>query len=167
MEIEKVQETPEVQNVEESEIPQTPAVKVQKRVVKKLVKKERKEVLVKDESAEGLEEKKAVQETVILKKPRTEGQIASFKKALEVKKLNAIKRKQEMDIIADQQKKELEKKILKKALSIKKKEVRSRLALESISDDDEPVDSVLAKARKIASKAPKPVIPPVPQWTFA
>ena len=100
------------------------------------------------------------------KKERTPGQIASFLKAQETRKANAAKRKEEMKLIAEHQQKELEKKILKKALSIKKREVRSRIALESIPDDDEPSDSVLAKVKAIQSKIPKPVIPPPPQYTF-
>jgi len=170
----QLQEPPSDQEIEEPEIPQTPAVKLPKRIVKKLVKKERKETIQIPDSVEDLEEKSILQEkekpkndVSTEKKARSPAQIASFLKAQEVRKLNAVKRKEEMNILADQQKKELEKKILKKALAIKKREVRSRLVLDTIADDDEPVESVLEKARKIASKTPRPVIPPVPQWTFA
>jgi len=174
MEIEKLQELPDAQKIEEPEIPQNPPVKSHKKMKKILVKKERKEAIQIPDSVEDLEEKSIVQENAKPKnegskekKPRTAGQIASFLKAQEVRKANSIKRKEEMNILADQQKKELEKKILKKALAIKKREVRSRLVLDTIEDDDEPVESVLEKVKKIASKTPKPVAPPPPQWTFA
>jgi hypothetical protein len=166
MESENPQEIQEPQNVEIPEIPKPPVVKFQKKRVVKLVKKEHKETLEKPEPQEHLEESDKSIEITKPKKPRTEGQIASFKKALEAKKANAAKRKEEMKLIADQQQKELEKKILKKALSIKKREIRSKIALESIPDDDEPVDSVLAKVKAIQSKTPKPVVPPPPQYIF-
>lgn len=174
MEIEKLQELPEPQKIEEAEIPQNAPVKSHKKMKKILVKKERKEAIQIPNPAEDLEEKEILQEIAkpkndgkTEKKPRTVGQIASFLKAQEVRKANAIKRKEEMNILADQQKKELEKKILKKALAIKKREVRSRLVLDTIEDDEEPVESVLEKARKIASKTPRPVAPVTPQWVFA
>jgi hypothetical protein len=169
MDIENSQEVQEPQNIEAPKISDVSFVKPPKKKVVKLVKKKPVEAIEKPESEVNLEESGKYINLLNEpkpKKPRTEGQIASFLKAQETRKANAAKRKEEMKLIAEHQQKELEKKILKKALSIKKREVRSRIALESIPDDDEPSDSVLAKVKAIQSKIPKPVVPPPPQYTF-
>jgi hypothetical protein len=61
---------------------------------------------------------------------------------------------------------ELEKKILKKASSIKKKQIKQQIALDDISSDDESDTEVKKKLtqfkRSVVEKVMKSVVPPVP-----
>ena len=61
------------------------------------------------------------------KRPRTQKQIEAFEKARQKMKENAQKRKEDKQIDNEIRKKELEQKVLKKALSIKKKEIKKKL----------------------------------------
>ena len=167
-----MEESPSPLNVQEQEKPEIPEISFVKPPKKKIVKLVKKVVKVATQEVESPEDLEENEKSIELpketkpKKPRTQAQIDSFKKAQEVRKENSIKRKAEMELIATKQQQELEKKILKKALSIKKREIRNKIALESIPDDDEPVESVLAKVKAIQSKTPKPVVPPPLQYTF-
>ena len=90
--------------------------------------------------------------------PKTEAQLAAFQKAIATRDANAKRRKEEADKMLAQSKKETEDKVVKKALSIKKKQIKAQLALEEISDDDEPIEVVKQKVKKVAERPPpKPV----------
>lgn len=174
---ENAQEPTEPQVVENPSPPQIPLTRSHRKKILKIVVKKPIEKIVEVDTLEEKEEltykqkyeelMKSVEPKV--KRERTPAQVEAFKKAQQVRTANAVKRREEIQRIADSQRKDLETKLLKKALAVKKRQIRERKALESIPDDDEPVQSVLDKARKINQTAPqqKAVAPPTtPIWTF-
>ena len=109
------------------------------------------------------EEVKSIQKR---NKPRTQAQIEAFAKVIEkrtqARSARAETREKEAIIV----KAELEKKILKKASSIKKRQIRHQVALDDISSDDESDTEVKKKLvefkRKVVEKVMKTVVPAVP-----
>ena len=109
------------------------------------------------------EEVKSIQKS---KKPRTQAQIEAFAKVIEkrtqARQARAETREKEATIV----KAELEKKILKKASSIKKRQIKYQVALDDISSDDESDTEVKKKLvefkRKVVEKVMKTVVPAVP-----
>lgn len=85
-----------------------------------------------------MEEVKPLAE-IITKKPRSEKQIEAFKKARE-------NRMSKIEINNTEKKRLLEEKILSKALSIKKKQIKKEYVkgydLDSISDDETPIEEI-------------------------
>ena len=61
------------------------------------------------------------------KKPRSQKQIDAFARALEIKKEKATARKAERDLNAGLEKVKLEEKIVKKAVAIKKKQIKKSM----------------------------------------
>jgi hypothetical protein len=115
------------------------------------------------QNIEPLEEKNDVEEVEeeevqAPKKPRTEKQIEAFKKVIEKRNENRKIRAEEKQNVAEQEKVVLEEKILKKAVSIKKKKIKQELILDAISDDDEPIEQI--KQKIVKSK--KPIMQPLP-----
>ena len=103
------------------------------------------------------------------KKPRTDKQKAAF--ALVLQKRNENRTARAAARVAEEAaaKAELESKIVKKAVSIKKKKIKQQFALDEISDDDEPIEDikqrVAAKLRKPKQPTPPPA-PEPPKYTF-
>jgi hypothetical protein len=89
------------------------------------------------------------------KKPRTEAQIKTFEKARETARLNAEKRKTERDMRAEEERILMEEKVVKKAISLKKKQIKQQAVLDEISDDDTPIE----KIKEIVKKLPKKGLP--------
>jgi len=113
----------------------------------------------------------AINETEVKqKKPRTEKQILAFQKARETARVNAENRKIVAEMRAKEEQERLEKKIVQKAISIKKKEIKKQAALDNISDDDTPI----AEIKKIAALPSKKTTikekefpsAPVPKYIF-
>ena len=75
---------------------------------------------------------------------------------MEKRKEKQAERKVIKEAEAEVFKKELEEKIVSKAVSIKKKQIKKKAILETISDDDEAIESVMAKVRKINTKTSTP-----------
>jgi hypothetical protein len=114
------------------------------------------------------------------KKPLTDKQREALKKGQETRLENARLRKEQADKVADEKKKAFEDKLVKKALSIKKKEIKQKMILEQISDDDEPVEEVIkaiekprvssagkpSKEIKVSPPLPAVVEPPKPVFNF-
>ena len=106
-----------------------------------------------------------------VKRIQTDKQKANFAKALEVRKQKIEERKlakiaaeeaKEQEQV--QKKQEVERKIVKKAICIKKKEVLSQAALDDVSDcdiPDEVVEKIVKKQRAKKVVVPKPVPVPV------
>lgn len=83
-----------------------------------------------------MEEVKPLAEIIeTVKKPRSEKQIEAFKKARE-------NRMSKIEINNTEKKRLLEEKILSKALSIKKKQIKKGYYLDSISDDETPIEEI-------------------------
>ena len=82
-----------------------------------------------------------------VKKPRTEKQIAVFERAKATARTNADNRKIVAELRAKEERELLDKKIVKKAIAIKKKEIKRNAVLDAVSDDDTPLEEI----RKIVS----------------
>lgn len=99
-----------------------------------------------------------------IKKPKTEKQMEAFKKIVEKRKENLRLRKEEKLIEEEEKKKILEMKLIHKAISVKKKQLKKERILDEISDDDnEPVQKQKIKAK------PKQIIyqePEKPKFTL-
>jgi len=91
--------------------------------------------------------KNAPADKVPTKKPRTEAQIKAFATCLEKKKEKAKLRAEEAKRLAEYDKKALEEKVVAKAISIKKKQIKKQIVLDEISDDDTPIEVVKEKVR--------------------
>ncbi len=110
----------------------------------------------------------AAQEDVPLtktKRPRSEKQKEAFNKAREKMLLNLKSRKEKEAEDAAIKKKEIEEKIVKKAIAIKKREIKQKAILEEISDDETPIEVVKKIAKKIVQKT-QPVEPEKPKTIF-
>ena len=93
----------------------------------------------------------------MVKYERSDKQKATIKKALEVKAMNALKRKNERDAVQEELRKETEKKLIEKAIKIKKKHIKKERILEELSDDetDKPIEKKVTKPQPTKPIAPK------------
>jgi len=98
-----------------------------------------------------------------VKKPRSEKQIEAFKKASAIRDTNRAKRKEDG-------KKEMEEKILKKAISIKKKQIKKAYTIDDISDDETPIEQIRAMTpppQRPIQQIQQPIVKkPQPQFYF-
>ena len=83
------------------------------------------------------------------KKPRTAKQLEAFEKAKAIRDANTLKRKEDAKRLAEADRKVIEEKLIKKAISIKKKQIKKQAVLEEISDDETPIEKVKEIAEKI------------------
>ena len=86
------------------------------------------------------------------KKERSARQIKAFEACLLKKKVNADKRFNDAKKLAEYEKKELEEKVVKKAISIKKKQIKKQAVLDEISDDDTPMEKIKPKPKPVPVK---------------
>ncbi len=100
-------------------------------------------------------------EAVKVKKPRTQKQLEAFERAKAIRDANAKKRKEEAERKAEEERKLIEEKLVKKAISLKKKQIKKQAVLDSISDDETPLEEIKKAVEKPAI-AIKPSIPPPP-----
>lgn len=159
-------ETDEIDLLEENEIIERP-VHIQKKKTAfvnpapKVVIKKR--VIVKESESEDEEEVNQRQHNKVkeggseplgsdikVKKERTQKQKDAFERCILKKKECASKRNDDAKRLAAFDKAALEEKIVKKAISIKKKQIKKQSALDEISDDDTPIEKVKEIAKKIA-----------------
>ena len=117
-----------------------------------------------EEIEEVVEEVQEVEDNSIQapKKARTQKQIDAFQKVIEKRNENRKMRAEQKLIIKEQDKVILENKIIQKAVSIKKKQIKKELVLDDISDDDEPIEEIKQKIFKSKKKILAP-LPPIPQ----
>jgi hypothetical protein len=83
-------------------------------------------------------------------KPRTEKQIEAFKKA-------QAKRDENRAITKENTKKALEEKVIQKAISIKKTQVRKLQVLDQISDDETPIEEIKKIQRAMTPPPQRPI----------
>ena len=102
------------------------------------------------DDTEDEEEPKTIQKS---KKPRSDKQIAAFAKVIEKRQEKRNERALIRETEQAKAKAELEEKVMKKAVSIKKKQIKQQIALDDISSDDEAIESI--KKKVVASKAKK------------
>ena len=74
-----------------------------------------------------------------VRKPKTQKQMDAFQLVVEKRKENVKIRQAEKVKEEEEKKKVVEMKIVKKAISIKKKEIKKQMILDEISDDEEDV----------------------------
>ena len=86
------------------------------------------------------------------RKPRSEKQIEQFKKVVETKMNNASERKKLAEVKAVVDKQELEEKLVKKAIAVKKKQIKKQKIIDDISDEEKEDDPVIQKMKPV--KAP-------------
>ena len=112
----------------------------------KLLKVPKKESVADDElSDDSLSDDSRAGATPCIEKPkpkRTQKQIDAFQKVRDKKMENAKLRQQEKKLKDEEDRKELEAKIIKKAVAIKKKQIKKQTVLEEISDDDTPIEVI-------------------------
>ena len=158
------------------------------------IKKSRKEELLKelqDLESENLEDvgdlgvqrsKDAVEEEDVEEKPktikrvkkeRTPAQLKAFEKARETARVNAEIRKAERDLRAEEERKVIEEKVVKKAISVKKKQIKQQAVLDEISDDETDMVEIqkivkkLPATRSVVKSKELPAEKPVPSpYTF-
>jgi hypothetical protein len=92
------------------------------------------------------------------KRERTQKQIDAFNKCIQMKKEKALQRANEAKRLMEYDRKALEEKVVKKAISIKKKQIKKQSALDEISDDDTPIEKIKEVAKTIKPKQTQPQI---------
>jgi hypothetical protein len=95
------------------------------------------------------------------KKPKTEKQLEVFARAREKMLTNLKERKEKKALEEAQLKKELEEKIVQKAIAIKKKQIKKKAVLDIVSDDDTSIEEV----KKLAMRE-KPAVMELPPKTI-
>ena len=94
------------------------------------------------------------------KKPRTEKQLETLKKGREALKAKKTQQLTDKKIREDEKLKEIEQKVVEKAISIKKREIKQNAILDKIPDDNTPLKDLPIK------KAILQPIPQKPSYTF-
>tara|TARA_R110000782_G_scaffold52117_2_gene111941 strand:- start:3819 stop:4289 length:471 start_codon:yes stop_codon:yes gene_type:complete len=108
-----------------------------------------------DEYSEEVQQS-SIQATKVVK-PRSQKQIDAFTRAREIKSQNIKIRNDEKKIQNDARKIELENKLVQKAISVKKKQIKQEQILDEMSDDEEEEEIIYTKnplikvPRKVAS----------------
>jgi hypothetical protein len=157
-------ETDEIDILEENEPIEKPIKKALKKAFENPAPKViiKKKIVVKQptpaESEEEEEEEICEPPTPKPKRERTQKQIEAFNRCIETKKKKAAERAAEAKRLAEYDKKALEEKVVKKAISIKKKQIKKQSALDEISDDDEPIEKIKEHVKTIKPVAAKPQI---------
>lgn len=81
-------------------------------------------------------------------RPRTAKQQEQFKKVVEAKMKNASERKARAELKAIEDKHELEDKLVKKAIAVKKKQIQKQKIIDDISEEEED-DKVIQKMKPV------------------
>jgi hypothetical protein len=91
--------------------------------------------------------------------PQSEKQKEAFQRCKAKRLENVERRKSALKEFEEQAKNEMDSKIVKKAIAVKKKSIIREAQLDEISDDDTPLEEVIQVAKKTESKkrAPKKV----------
>jgi hypothetical protein len=97
------------------------------------------------------------------KKPRSEAQMKAFERAKETARINAEKRKAERDTKAKEEQKAIEDKLVKKAIALKKKQIKQQAVLDEIEDDDTPLPEIEKIVKQVPAKFKKAVSVPMEQ----
>lgn len=114
-----------------------------------------------------------------VKKERTDAQKEATRRMLEARdkkraerpSVKAVKedlkalRNQQIEELKAQAVKEYQDSLVKKAISIKKKQIKKHVELEEISDDDTPIEEIRKITKKLPTKVSNPT-PQKPQITF-
>lgn len=110
---------------------------------------------------ETMEDDTAPLQAVKPKRPQTEAQKAATAKMRAKLAEKNEKARLEKAAAAEEYKKQVEERVVKKALAIKKKQIKQQMALDEISSDDEPLEEIIPKIRKAVARQPT-LAPPKP-----
>lgn len=91
-----------------------------------------------------------------VKKPQTEAQKAATAKMKAALAAKWEKTRAEKAAMKEEHKKAVEERVIKKALSIKKRQIKEQLALDEISSDDEPMEEIVPKMKKAIARQSLP-----------
>lgn len=156
-------EMDEIDILEENEPIEKPTIQKKKKAFENPAPKVmlKKKIVVKQptpqiEEEESEEEEEEEPPTPKPRRERTQKQIDAFNRCIETKKKKAAERAAEAKRLAEYDKKALEEKVVKKAISIKKKQIKKQSALDEISDDDEPIEKIKEIAKTIKPVVAKP-----------
>lgn len=144
---------------ETDSIQKKPIIKVTKK--KLVIKTQPAKPVSDDEEEEEVMTPKPVIKKSPAKKERTEAQKLAFERCKKQREENAKKRADDAKKLMEYEKKALEEKLIAKAVSLKKKQIKKQVILDEISDDDTPIEKVKEMAKKI-----KPVEKPKPAFNF-
>ena len=95
------------------------------------------------------------------KRVLNEAQLEGMKKGREALALKNAEKKAQREAEEAERKRQLEEKVVSKAISIKKKQLKQEIALDEISDDETPIEEI--KQKVIAKKQVAPKAPPPPE----
>jgi hypothetical protein len=103
-----------------------------------------------------------------VKKPRTDKQIAAFQMALDKRKENQASKRQDRADAAEAERKILEEKLIKKAIALKRKQMKARAVIDDLPEEDEPVlKTKVEQKENIRESSPEvPVAKPTPAFRF-
>lgn len=93
--------------------------------------------------------------------PKTQKQLEAFEITRQKGIASSKMRKQATEDLAKVKKIQKEERIVKTAITIKKKQIKREAILDEVSDDDEPKQKVIIK--KVYIKEP---VPPIPLYTY-
>jgi len=112
-------------------------------------------------------EENSVQQTKP-KREKTQKQMEAFEKAKAIRDANYAKRKEERERIAREEKEKLEEKLVKKAIAVKKKQIKKQAILEELSDDETeaPPKTTQAPKKKETKEISQPTPAPVPAPSY-
>ena len=91
--------------------------------------------------------------------PPSDKQKANFQKARDVRMANIQKRKDALREFEESAKNTMDSKIVKKAVSVKKRQILRESQLDEVSDDDTPLEQVVEVAKKTAIRKSRKSIP--------
>jgi hypothetical protein len=92
------------------------------------------------------------------KRPRSDKQVEAFNKAIETRKANEAKRKEERVAKESEERKIIEEKLIKKAISIKKKQIKKAQVIDDIPSDDESEAKEVQKSKSEATVSAAPFL---------
>lgn len=86
------------------------------------------------------------------KRKLTEKQLEALKKGQQIRDENRDKMRAQKKIREDEEKRILEEKLVKKAIAVKKKQIKKQALLDEISDDDTPIQKIKEQVMKSEPK---------------
>lgn len=117
-----------------------------------------------DDDAVPIQVAKTAKVTERVKRPQTEAQKAATAKMRQALADKWEKSRSEKKMSEEQRKKQIEEKVVKKAIAVKKKQIKQQMVLDEISSDDEPIEEIIPKMKKVMSRQPPAPAPiPIPQ----
>ena len=120
-----------------------------------------------------LEATKTIKKKRVLSEKQLNVLALAREKLKEKTKERQIQKRLEQEAIEDEVQKRLneyktglEQKVVRKAISIKKKQIKKEAVLEEISDDETPIQKIKEIAKKKNHPAPQPPVNTKPQYIF-